>query len=73
MDNHAIMKIWHWEHAPEEYRKLSGHGGDEDYVILVDKVHENEYYVEAIIDRLTVCGYEKHDLGDWVLFITAHA
>lgn len=30
----AIL-VWSWEDAPEEYRKLSSHGGDEDWLALL--------------------------------------
>jgi len=29
------IKVWPFEDAPEEYRKLSEHGGDEDWLALV--------------------------------------
>lgn len=29
------IKVWHFYDAPEEYRALSGHGGDEDWLAFV--------------------------------------
>lgn len=29
------VEIWRWEDAPEKYRKLSEHGGDEDWVAFI--------------------------------------
>jgi hypothetical protein len=27
------IRLWHWADAPKEYRDLSTHGGDEDWVM----------------------------------------
>lgn len=35
------IKIWPWEDAPEELKKLSGHGGDEDFVCVIPPEHLN--------------------------------
>lgn len=37
------IQVWRWEDAPEEYRALSTHGGDEDWVALVPKEMAAEY------------------------------
>jgi hypothetical protein len=29
------IKIWNWEDAPDEYKSLSTHGGDETYVAFI--------------------------------------
>lgn len=29
------IKVWEWSDAPEEFRALSTHGGDEDWVVFV--------------------------------------
>lgn len=31
------IKVWKWWDAPEEFRELSTHGGDEDWVALIPK------------------------------------
>lgn len=31
----SVIKLWPWSDAPEEYRALSDHGGDEDWVMLI--------------------------------------
>lgn len=32
MTKNKTILVWLWEDAPEEYRALSAHGGDEDWV-----------------------------------------
>ena len=34
---HRTIKIWSWWHAPENFRKLSTNGGDEDWVALIPR------------------------------------
>lgn len=37
------IKVWRFEGAPEEYKKLSEHGGDEDWVALIPPHYTAEY------------------------------
>jgi len=39
------VTIWQWDEAPEEYRDLSTHGGDEDYVVLIPSGWVESYLV----------------------------
>ena len=67
---HPIL-FWPWQYAPENYKKMSRHGGDEDWVALIPKsLKDFDYW----IDRLEVCDIEKFILqnGDQ-LWIGAHA
>jgi hypothetical protein len=34
-DYDDAMKVWRFEDAPEELRRLSEHGGDEDWILFV--------------------------------------
>ena len=43
LDPTKTILIWRWEDAPEEYRKMSTHGGDEDWVAFVPKELAKEY------------------------------
>lgn len=63
-------KIYSFDKAPKEYQDLSNHGGDEDYIIVFE---ENLYFDEYIIERLTICNYEKCEFGGKTIYITAHA
>lgn len=38
-----MIKVWRFEDAPEEYRKLSENGGDEDWLALIPAEMSNEY------------------------------
>lgn len=40
---HKSIKIWSFRHAPEEYRKLSTNGGDEDWLVLIPASECNDY------------------------------
>lgn len=62
--------VWLWREAPAEYRALSRHGGDEDYVIVCPA---NDQIGQQLADRLMVCDYEKHHYLGRDVYITAHA
>lgn len=34
-DDAKTVKVWRWADAPDELRRLSRHGGDEDWVVYV--------------------------------------
>jgi hypothetical protein len=72
-----VYRIWEFEDAPEEYRKLSEHGGDEDFIVeLPEGITQDDvrYRVEMMIERLTVCDaqWRRAENGRWIV-ITAHA
>lgn len=78
------LRIYRWEDTPSEYRSLSGHGGDEDWVLVVPlSVRHVAYWpwrVGDVIDGgedsyLDGFGHvDRHELpnGDLVV-IFAHA
>lgn len=37
MGEPATVVVWPWSDAPEEYRAMSQHGGDEDWVVFIPK------------------------------------
>jgi hypothetical protein len=42
------IRVWVWDDAPEEYRNLSQHGGDETWVALVPPgLSELPYWIES--------------------------
>ena len=73
------IKLWLWKDAPEEYKRLSGHGGDEDYVLLIPpavlKTKGGNALLSALTSYHTSLGWpEEHRLEDGsVLIIFAHA
>jgi len=71
----AATILWCWKDAPEEYKKLSGHGGDEDWVIFIPKDMAGWSPFLIMGDYLTGFGWlDSHELdsGDWVI-ICAHS
>jgi hypothetical protein len=63
--------VWRFEDAPEPYRALSQHGGDEDWIIVVPSA-KHELGVD-LAEELMVCDYSEQNLGEEIVFITAHA
>ena len=72
-----MVILWHFSDAPEKYKNLSCHGGDEDYVILVPKQMDSEDGAWYIVERLTVCDFQSFDVEEdgeqFVVYITAYA
>lgn len=71
----ALIEIWRFDDAPQEWRELSQHGGDEDYIVLMDTLLADTSWIgEVVVERVTVCNRERYDLpGGQTIFITAHA
>ncbi len=70
-----FVKVWPFEYAPEKYKDLSHHGGDEDWVIEYPKECSflSRSYFENLCDRLTVCDYQEIDMDGRTVVITAHS
>ena len=47
---------WTWEDAPQEYKKLSGHGGDEDWVVTLPKSLHKSRYIPGFTDVIGCWG-----------------
>lgn len=62
--------VWAFRDAPEEFRALSDHGGDEDFVFYD---HTADYDFETMVDRSgnSVSSFNLGLLG--TVYITAHA
>jgi hypothetical protein len=69
------IQVWKWTQAPKEYRALSMHGGDEDWVALVPQelIQESIGWMEEGTS-FGCCSVSEHPLpsGD-VVRIGAHA
>lgn len=70
------IKVWNYNEAPKHLRDYSTHCGDEDWVVLAaGSVNQNN--VEYLVDRLTVCDFEKHKIVIediiYYLYITSHS
>lgn len=68
-----VMQVWRFDDAPEELRRLSRHGGDEDWVVMVPAGYEPVTAMN-LVERLTVSDSEVHIQPDGsAVYITAHA
>lgn len=74
----VCIKVWPWAVAPEEYKALSTHGGDEDWVAYVP-VEFNELAIpwlgENGAGHFGVCNTSVHDIeeDDATVYIGAHS
>jgi hypothetical protein len=66
--------VWRWEDAPDEYRNLSEHGGDEDYVAFIPLALEGHWigWLEEG-QSFGCCSVSEHRLRDGTVKIGAHA
>jgi hypothetical protein len=74
-DDAKTVKVWRWEDAPDELRRLSRHGGDEDWVALVPRsVADSWEWTPTWIDTLGSCDVQKSVRRDGArVYIGAHA
>lgn len=65
MGENRTISVWRWEDAPEEYRALSQHGGDEDWLVFVPKSLRGEYFGwMAVGSAFGVCDVERYEISD---------
>lgn len=78
------ITVWRFDDAPEEYRNLSTHGGDEDWVIFVpQELVGSATALDLELDTgdtwewkrwARVWGWLRHyEVEGGVVFIAAHA
>lgn len=67
------IRVWRFCEAPGEYRRLSDHGGDEDWVALVPHAMAGQYINWLEFGPFGVCETSEHVHPDGVVFIGAHA
>ena len=68
------IQVWPYERAPIEYQKLSMHGGDEDWIVVVPAVYAKDDIYIRWLDRIDTCNEpSRHELpnGD-VVYIGTH-
>ena len=67
--------VWRFRQAPEEYKALSGHGGDEDYLALVPASMAGSYPdLFSAGSWFGRCDVSEHLLPDGrLVLIGAHA
>ncbi len=68
------IKVWRWRDAPEDYRALSRHGGDEDWVALIPKGYLGgpPEWAESGTP-FGHCDVSQHFTNDGMVLIGAHA
>lgn len=68
------IRVWTFREAPESFKALSSHGGDEDWVALVPPHLANTYITWLQAPHFAACDVSEHPLPDGsVVFIGAHA
>lgn len=65
--------VWRFYEAPEQYRKLSEHGGDEDWLAFVPDRYKDEYIGWLEYGSFGVCEITQHPVEGGVVYIGAHA
>lgn len=65
------ISVWEFTAAPEELRRLSINGGDEDWLALVPGPMAGLYM--PWLDSLGCCCVDEHRFGDFVVYIGSHA
>jgi hypothetical protein len=72
-DDGNCAKIWTFFDAPPEYRQLSGHGGDEDWVVFIpDGV--DIYPLTWDDSYIQYWGHmDRHEVAGGVVIIFAHS
>lgn len=68
------IKVWTFYDAPEEYKKLSRNGGDEDHVAFVPSHLEDRYY-KFLEDGTAFgcCCVDEYEVEGGKIYIGAHA
>ena len=69
-----FVKVWQFGDAPQEYRDLSTHGGDEDYVAFVPDALRDYWFM--FLDEGTpfgCCCVSEHKVKGGKVLIGAHS
>jgi hypothetical protein len=73
MNEDKMIKVWRWDDAPQEYRALSRHAGDEDYIALVPAALAHDPPIWLDVAPFTIFDVETYPLGDGsIIYISAH-
>jgi hypothetical protein len=70
---HKAIIVWEFHNAPEEYRRLSGHGGDEDWLAFVPDSLKDAYIGWLDYGPFGCCDVSTHPVDGGVVKIGAHA
>lgn len=76
-DKPNAIIIWRFEDAPEHLQRLSGNGGDEDWLLLFPHGMTEQNMpgdIDMMVDRLARCAADYYTAQDGRLVaITCHA
>lgn len=68
------IKIWEFYDAPETFRALSEHGGDEDWLAFVPEGRCEPYWLEPDSGSwFGCCSISRHIVDGGAVYIGAHA
>ncbi len=68
------ITVWPFQEAPQEYRDLSPHGGDEDWLALLPAGYKDKTPIWLEIGPFGACDTSMHELPDGrIIAIGAHA
>ena len=76
MDDEAMIRVWRFHDAPEEYRNLSTNGGDEDWLALVPPAfNERHIYIPWLnVGSFGACDVDEYPLESGaIVYIGCHA
>ena len=74
--NHNISKaiiVWRFSEAPEEYRKLSDNGGDEDWLAFLPEDMKSDYIPWLDGETFGCCDTSTYPVVGGVVRIGSHA
>ena len=71
MSTSDAILVWRFWQAPDIYKALSPHGGDEDWVAFVPESLRDVYI--PWLERLGVCSLSEHEVDGGIVYIGAHA
>jgi hypothetical protein len=67
------IKVWRFHDAPDEFKRLSTYGGDEDWLAHIPVEYANEYINWLEYGSFGCCEISEHKLEDGsVIKIGAH-
>lgn len=67
----VTIRVWKYEDAPEKYRSLSQHGGDEDWLAFVPEGMGRPGWMD--VPAFGCCDVSAHPVRGGVVYIGAHA
>lgn len=76
MSENPSVKVWRFDSAPEEFKALSPHGGDEDWLAYIPPSLVDDYYgwMDCAGQAFGWCDISRHTLADGAeVRIGAHA